>query len=108
LWKLPRHRFVRADVDEWKVWFVAIEWVLWFLLYVILVPIIGYLPVTMAFMPILVWRLGYRNPFMMWVSLGFAVAVVLFFKAFLGVKIPGGAIYEYLPGALRSFFILNF
>jgi hypothetical protein len=37
-----------------------------------------------------------------------ALAVVVVFKSFLSVKIPGGAIYEYLPDALRSFFILNF
>ena len=108
LWKLPRRKFVRADVVEWKIWFFAIEWVLWFLLYVILVPILGYLPVTMAFMPILVWRMGYRDKRMMGISVAFGVIVVVFFKSFLDVKIPGGAIYEYLPGALRNFFILNF
>ncbi len=108
LWKLPRHKFTRTDFIEWKVWFFAIEWVLWFLVYVILVPIIGYLPVTMIFLPILVWRIGYRDLKMMWISVGFAVAVVVLFKTFLDVKIPGAAIYEYLPGSLRSFFILNF
>ena len=45
---------------------------------------------------------------MMWSAGVFAVLVVLIFKSFLQVKIPGAAIYEYLPGALRSFFILNF
>lgn len=29
-------------------------------------------------------------------------------RKYLEVKIPGGAIYEFLPNALRSFFILNF
>jgi hypothetical protein len=34
--------------------------------------------------------------------------IVLIFKTFLEVKIPGGAIYEFLPNTLRSFMILNF
>jgi hypothetical protein len=38
--------------------------------------------------------------------IGFSIVVI--FKSFLEVKIPGGAIYELLPNALRSFFILNF
>ncbi|WP_073248834.1 tripartite tricarboxylate transporter TctB family protein [Shimia gijangensis] len=108
LWKLPRRKFDRADFVEWRVWLFTIEWVLWFLIYVILVPIIGYLPVTMVFMPILMWRMGYRSKKMLWISVFFGVAVVILFKALLDVKIPGGATYEYLPGALRSFFILNF
>ena len=108
LWKLPRRKFIRSDYIEWKTWFFAIEWVLWFLAYVILVPVVGYLPVTVIFMPILVWRMGYRSKNMIWISVTFGVFVVILFKAFLDVKIPGGAMYEYLPGSLRSFFIINF
>ena len=59
-------------------------------------------------MALIVLRLGYRSRAMMWISLGFGGAVVVLFKGLLSVRIPGGAIYEYLPGALRSFFILNF
>lgn len=108
LWKLPRRKFIRSDYIEWKAWFFAIEWALWFLAYVILVPVVGYLPVTVIFMPILVWRMGYRSKNMIWISVAFGVFVVILFKAFLDVKIPGGAMYEYLPGSLRSFFIINF
>lgn len=108
LWKLPRRGFARVDVTEWIIWFKAIEFVFWFLAYVVLVPIFGYLPMTIVLMLALSYRLGYRSSFMMWVSVSFAVAVVLIFKGFLGVKIPGGMVYEYLPGALRTFFILNF
>jgi hypothetical protein len=50
--------------------------------------------------------MGYRSRLMMGISAAFAVFVVLLFKAFLSVKIPGGMVYEYLPGELRSFFIL--
>lgn len=108
LWRLPRKWLVLTDFMEWKIWFFAIEWVLWFLVYVIVVPIVGYLPTTVVFVVIMTWRVGYRDGKMMVISVGFAVAVVLLFKTFLQVKIPGGALYEYLPGDLRTFFILNF
>ncbi|MEQ9694589.1 tripartite tricarboxylate transporter TctB family protein [Shimia sp. SDUM112013] len=108
LWKLPRRKFVTADFTEWKTWFFAIEWVLWFLAYVLLVPILGYLPVTLVFMPLMSWRMGYREKHMLWISAGFGACVVILFKSLLDVKIPGAMVYEYLPGFLRSFFILNF
>jgi hypothetical protein len=41
-------------------------------------------------------------------SLITALSIVLVFKTFLEVKIPGGIIYEFLPSTLRSFMILNF
>lgn len=108
LWKLPRRGFARVDYTEWLRWFWAIEYVLWFLAYVWLVPLLGYLPMTTLFMVLLSYRLGYRSAKMLWIAAGFGVFVVVLFKGFLDVKIPGAAIYEYLPGALRSFFILNF
>jgi len=108
LWKLPRKRFDRADLVEWRIWLFAIEYVFWFLAYVLLVPVIGYLPTTLIFMPLLTWRMGYKDKRMLWIATVFGFGVVVLFKSFLQVKIPGGLIYEYLPGALRSFFILNF
>ncbi|MDQ2095871.1 tripartite tricarboxylate transporter TctB family protein [Rhodalgimonas zhirmunskyi] len=106
LWKLPRKRMVKPDFVEWKIWFFGIEWVLWFLAYVWIVPLLGYLPTTVIFVPLMAWRIGYRDRRWMAISVGFAVAVVLLFKTFLHVKIPGGAVYEYLPSGLRSFFLL--
>lgn len=108
LWSLPQKRVTRADVIEWRVWFFAIEWVLWFLAYVAVVPFLGYLPSTLAFVPLLAWRAGYRSARMLWSAAAFALAVVLLFKTFLQVRIPGGAIYEYLPEGLRSVFLVSF
>lgn len=105
---LPRKRLRHADLVEWRIWFFALEWVLWFLDYVMVVPLLGYLPSTLIFVLLLAWRVGYRSRKMLWISAAFAVAVVVVFKTFLQVRIPGGAVYEYLPGALRSFLILNF
>ncbi len=107
-WRLPRRRVRRTDVIEARIWAQPLEYALWFMGYVLLVPIIGYLPVTMAFVPALIWRMGYRSKRLLWAGVVFAVLVVVLFKSVLQVKIPGAALYEYLPGALRSFFILNF
>ncbi|MBQ4827439.1 tripartite tricarboxylate transporter TctB family protein [Leisingera sp. HS039] len=106
LYKLPWRRVSRYDLREVKRWAQVLEFAGWFMGYVLLVPIIGYLPVTLAFMPLLSWRMGYRSRFMLWISAAFAVAVVVLFKAVLSVKIPGAMLYEYLPGPVRSFFIL--
>ncbi|MDA0961461.1 MAG: tripartite tricarboxylate transporter TctB family protein [Proteobacteria bacterium] len=106
LWRLPWRRLTPYDRVEVRRWLSVFEYALWFMAYVALVPILGYLPVTMVFVPALAWRMGYRTRFMMVLSVVFAVGVVVLFKGFLSVRIPGGAVYEYLPGALRSFAIL--
>lgn len=106
--RLPWRRMTSQDRAEALKWGRAVEYALWFMAYVLFVPLIGYLPTTLIFVPALTWRMGYRRPRMMWLSLLFALAVVIMFKTLLGVKIPGGLLYEYLPGALRGFFILNF
>jgi hypothetical protein len=105
---LPRRRIIRDDKLEARKWATVFEWVLWFLAYVWLVPIIGYLPVTMAFTTALAWRAGYRSPRMLWTAAGVGAGIVILFKSILNVKIPGSMLYEFFPGALRSFFILNF
>lgn len=105
--KLPWHRFQAADWIEARKWASALEYAAWFMGYVFVVPIVGYLPTTMVFVPVLAWRLGYRSSKMILISIAFAIVTVIIFKSFLSVKIPGGMLYEYLPGAIRSFFILN-
>ena len=106
LWQLPRKRFARPDWIEGRNWLRVFEFVGWFLAYVWLVPLLGYLPVTLVFAALLTRRMGYRDPKMLWIALVFGLTVVLLFKAFLQVKIPGAALYEVFPGAVRNFFIL--
>ena len=89
-------------------WVRALEFVAWFLAYVALVPLLGYLPSTILFAMMLACRLGYRSAGWMAVSAATAFGIVLVFKTFLQVKLPGGLIYEYLPSALRSFMLTNF
>ncbi|PLS22905.1 tripartite tricarboxylate transporter TctB family protein [Neptunicoccus cionae] len=93
---------------EVVIWLRAFEFVGWFMVYVVLVPRLGYLPSTVLFTSLLALRMGYRSPAMLGWAAASGVAIVVIFKTLLGVKIPGGALYEYLPDGLRNFMILNF
>lgn len=91
--------------QEVAVWFRALEFVIWFMAYVIAVPRAGYLPSTILFAMLLAFRMGYRSKRMLAASVLTAIAVVVVFKSFLQVKVPGGQLYEYLPDAIRSFML---
>lgn len=99
---------IYGRLKEVSLWLRSIEYALWFMAYVWLVPQLGYLPSTVLFMPLLAWRVGFRDRRLLGGMALLGVAVVLLFKTFLAVKIPGGALYEYLPDALRSTMLLNF
>ncbi|MBZ0127893.1 MAG: tripartite tricarboxylate transporter TctB family protein [Rhodobacteraceae bacterium] len=98
----------RREGSEMAVWAKSLEFAVWFMAYVVVVPVVGYLGATLVFSLLLTWRMGYRRPRMLLASIGTGFATVLFFKTMLSVKIPGGMVYEYLPNAWRSFMILNF
>lgn len=89
-------------------WLRSLEFAGWFMIYVIVVPQLGYLPTTILFAVSLSYRLGYRGWQPLGAAAGFGVLVVVIFKSFLQVKVPGGAVYEYLPPALRSFMLTYF
>ena len=92
---------------EVLTWGRSFEFVAWFVVYVLSVPVIGYLPATLILSLLLGARLGYRSPRGLLASALFAVAVVLVFRTGLGVRIPAGALYDYLPAAIRSFAMTN-
>ncbi len=88
------------------VWLRCLEFPFWFMAYVFAVPVVGYLPATMVFCPLLARRMGYADrATLLWATAMGAIIVILF-KSFLQVRVPGGALYEYLPGAFRNFMIL--
>jgi hypothetical protein len=93
---------IRSEVLHWAR---ALEYVAWFMVYVWAVPIVGYLPATVLFCLTLTSRLGYRSPRVLLAAVLTGVVTVIVFKAFLSVRIPGGAAYEYLPAAIRNFMI---
>lgn len=93
---------------EALIWLRAFEYLAWFMVYVWAVPIIGYLAATILFATALALRLGYRSRGMLGAAALTGLVIVLVFKTGLAVKIPGGAVYEFLPDALRNFMIVNF
>ncbi|MCB1621595.1 MAG: tripartite tricarboxylate transporter TctB family protein [Thiothrix sp.] len=110
LWQLWRNGATRQGElgHELLIWARSLEFLGWFLVYVWLVPVLGYLPATVLFMLALTLRLGYTEPRLLQASVLVALATVLIFKTFLQAKIPGGALYEYLPSGLRNFFSIYF
>jgi len=95
-------------IHELAQWLKSFEYFAWFMAYVFAVPVVGYLPTTLLFMFLITLRLGYRSKKTITAALLCGFLVVLLFKTGLSVNIPGGAIYEYLPKALRSFMISHF
>ena len=91
--------------EEVSFWFRSLEFVVWFMIYVSAVPIMGYLPSTILFAIFLAVRMGYSSFKMIGLSALTAVGIVVTFKSFLQVKVPGGLAYEYLPSAIRSFML---
>lgn len=89
-------------------WLRSLEFAAWFMAYVFIVPLLGYLLATMVFAVILSLRAGYRTPKMIGIAVVSAVSIVVIFKAFLQVKVPGGQIYEYLPDFMRAFMLTYF
>ncbi len=94
--------------EEVLYWLRAVEYALWFLVFVAIVPWLGYLPGSVIFACALSWRVGYRRPRWMGIAALFAAAVVVIFKGFLQeVRIPAGEIYQLLPaGDLRTFLMI--
>lgn len=99
---------ILGRLQEVGLWLRSLEYAAWFLAYVWLVPIIGYLPMTLIFMPLLAYRLGYRGKKVLLSAAFIGFLIVVVFKSFLEVKIPGAALYEYLPDFMRSFMLVNF
>ncbi len=89
-------------------WLRSVEFAGWFMIYVIAVPYLGYLPATLVFTLALTWRLGYRGARHLGAAALFGLAVVVVLKSLLQVKVPGGAVYELLPATLRSFMLTYF
>ena len=91
--------------EEVAQWMRAFEYVAWFMSYVFVVPLLGYLPTTVAFAALLGLRTGYRSVRAIGSLVLLGAAIVVVFKAFLQVKIPGGALYHHLPDGIRVFML---
>lgn len=94
--------------QEIGFWLRSVEFAGWFMLYVIAVPQLGYLPTTILLAVALSARLGYRGAKYLGSAALFGAIVVVIFKSLLQVKAPGAAAYELLPATLRSVFLTYF
>lgn len=93
--------------SEMAYWLRSVEFALWFMAYVAVVPWIGYLAGSILLALTLALRLGYRDKRMLLAAVAISIAVVILFKAVLQVRIPAGEIYQLLPaGGLRTFFMV--
>lgn len=99
---------IPGRLTETIFWLRSLEYAFWFMAYVLLVPRLGYLPATILFMIALPFRLGYRGVKHLGGAVAIGVLIVVIFKTFLQVKVPGGQIYEYLPDTLRAFMLTYF
>ncbi len=98
----PRMPGRREEVLQWVF---SLEYVIWFMIYVFAVPRLGYLPTTIVFAALLGLRTGYRSIRAIGSLVLLAAVIVVVFKAFLQVKIPGGTLYHLLPNGVRSFML---
>lgn len=99
---------VGAEIGEIKHWFRPLEFVVYFLIYVMAVPWLGYLLATLAYFLLMTLRMGYRKKSMLWISAATALSIVVLFKTLLQVKISSGAWYHLLPDSWATFMIINF
>ena len=96
---------LQGRLDELWFWCRSAEYAVWFMAYVFTVPWLGYLPATIVFGVALALRSGYRSRRVLLGVIVLSIAIVVVFKAFLQVKIPGGELYQHLPGAMRAFML---
>ena len=99
---------VQGELNELSSWLRPLEFVFYFVLYVLSVPLAGYLLSTLLFFSLLTIRAGYRTLLMFWVSLATGFGIVVVFKSLLQVKVASGAIYDYLPDGWATFFMIYF
>jgi hypothetical protein len=66
--------------------------------YVLLLPVVGYLLATPIFLGIVLWLLAIRSRLLVAVPLGFTLIVFVIFSLFLNVRLPTGI----LDGPLRA------
>jgi len=106
-----RKRFMLPTSAKFELskYVAALEFVAYFIVYTITVPILGYLLSTLIMGTFLTWRLGYRSP--LWLLRGVlcSFTTVVIFRTFLQIKTPVSIwLYDQLPTALRAFMLTYF
>lgn len=94
---------------EFSQYVAALEFVVYFIVYTLAVPILGYLFSTIILGTFLTYRLGYRSVKWISISLATSFAIVLLFRTFLQIKTPVSIwAYDQLPTAWRAFMLTYF
>ena len=89
-------------------WLQTLEYTAYFLIYVSLVPKLGYLFSTLLFCFLMTLRAGYRKiKFLIWAVFG-GFLIVIVFKTILRIKMPGGELYSLFPDRISNFLSLYF
>jgi len=106
-----RKRFMQPTSASFELskYAAALEFVLYFIVYTLAVPILGYLASTVIFGTFLTWRLGYRTR--VWIIRGMVCSfvTVILFRSLLQIKTPVSIwLYDQLPGSLRAFMLTYF
>ena len=112
-WRVRRWRsrfLLPTDASyETSKYIAALEFVAYFILYTLTVPLSGYLLATVFFGVFLTWRLGYRSKKWLFISLLASVTIVVVFRTLLQIKTPGSIwLYDQLPSAMRAFMLTYF
>lgn len=87
----------------------ALEFVIYFIIYSLSVPFLGYLVSTLVLGTFLTWRLGYRSA--KWILIGFvcSLVTVVLFRTMLQIKTPTNIwLYNQLPDTVRTFMLTYF
>lgn len=106
-----RQRFLLPTDASYETgkYLAALEYVGYFILYTLSVPLLGYLLSTMILGTYLTWRLGYRTLKWLLIGLGSSFAIVVIFRSFLQIKTPINIwLYDQLPAGLRVFMLTYF
>jgi hypothetical protein len=88
---------------EVVIWLRAAEFGGWFVGYVLILPLVGYLPASLFFGVALTYRLGYRSAQALGAAALLALVTVALFRGLLHANVPAGQLYQYLPDGLRAF-----
>lgn len=106
-----RQRFMLPTSAKYEAskYLAALEYVVYFILYTLFVPIVGYLLSTLLLGVYLTWRLGYRSPKWFLTALLSSFSIVVVFRSFLQIKTPISIwLYDQLPAAARTFMLTYF
>ena len=106
-----RKRFLlpTSSSHEFSQYLAALEFVAYFIIYTLAVPILGYLLSTLLLGTFLTYRLGYRSTTWILRSVATSFAIVLVFRSLLQIKTPAGIwLYDQLPSAIRAFMLTYF